>query len=280
MRPITLCANAVALALLVAVPSIAADTAKPAKAAAQSTADTAKQAASESKVDPEAMAALDKMGAELRSHQIFALKSDVTNEDVLDDGQKLQYTGTVEIQARRPDRFKIEAVSDERHRVFFYNGKTVTVFSPRQGYYASFDAPPTIRETLQQASQKFDINLPLSDMFTWGTDPSMPARIKSAFLVGPEKINGQACNHYAFRGPRADFQIWIQQNGPALPCKLVITNREDPAMPQYTSVMHWSFPDSISDSVFAFEAPANAKRIKLAGLNPGQAGGALKGLKQ
>ena len=276
MRPVRLYASAIALVLLAGAPGIAADAAKGAKAAKSSTASES----TESKVDADAMEALDRMGAELRSHQTFAVKSDVTNEDVLEDGQKLQYAGTVDIQARRPDRFKIEAVSDQRHRVFFYNGKTVTVFSPRQGYYATFDAPPTIRETLQQASQKYDIQLPLSDLFTWGTDPSMRARIKSAFLVGPEKINGQACNHYAFRGERADFQIWIQQNGPALPCKLVITNRTDASMPQYTSVMHWSFPDSIPDNVFAFEAPADAKRIRLAGLAPGQEGGALKGLKR
>ena len=272
MRSAILCATAVALALLAGAPGNAAG----AKAGAPTAANASKGA----KVDPDAMAALDKMGAELRSHQTFAVKSDVTNEDVLADGQKLQYHGTVEIQARRPDRFKIEAASAQKDRVFFYDGKQVTVFSPRLGYYASFDAPPTIQETLEQASQKYGIELPLSDMFTWGTDPSMRARIKSAFLVGPDSVNGQACNHYAYRGERADFQIWIQQNGPALPCKLVITNRTDPSMPQYTSVMHWSFPESISDNVFAFEAPASAKRIRLAGLNPGENGGALKGLKQ
>jgi hypothetical protein len=262
--PITLACCA---GLLLAAPDIAAERHR---AAAPAEAE---------KIDPDAMAALDKMGAELRSHQTFELKSDVTNEDVLADGQKLQYQGTVEMQARRPDRFKIEASSDLRDRVIYYDGKKVTVFSPRLGYYASFDAPPTIRETLQQASDKYGIEIPLSDMFAWGTDPSMTARIKSAFLVRPEHINGQLCNHYAFRGEKADFQIWIQQNGPALPCKLVITNRSDASMPQYTSVMHWSFPDSIPDNVFAFEAPSNAKKIMLATLNPGGAGGALKGLK-
>lgn len=275
MRPMMICASAIALALLAGSPSLAVAAAKK---AASNAADTSKQTAGQ--LDPDAMAALDKMGAELRSHQTFVLKSEVTNEDVIGDGEKLQYMGTVEIQARRPDRFKIEYASEQRHRVFFYDGKTVTVFSPRQGYYATFDAPPTILATLQQASDKYDIDFPLSDMFTWGTDPSMKGRIKSAFLVDPEKINGQTCNHYAFRGERADFQIWIQQNGPALPCKLVITNRNDPSMPQYTSVMHWSFPDSIPDNVFAFEAPADAKRIRMATLNPGESAGALKGLKR
>lgn len=272
MRSIAVCAGTIILFLSAAGPNVAAKSKSAPSAAAASKDET---------VDPDAMAALDKMGAELRSHQTFALKADTTNEDVLGDGQKLQYQGTVDMQARRPDRFKIEVNSDLRNRVIYYDGKTVTVFSPRLGYYASFDAPPTIRETLQQASDKYGVEIPLRDMFAWGTDPSMTARIKSAFLVRPEHIDGQLCNHYAFRGEQADFQIWIQQNGPALPCKLVITNRSDPSMPQYTSVMHWSFPASIPDNVFAFEAPSNAKRIRMATLNPEEAAGALrKGTKQ
>jgi hypothetical protein len=263
MRQTTLCATAMALILLAGAPSIAADTAK---TAAPNTPDTAKQASSASQVDPDAIAALDKMGTELRSHNTFDMKADVTKEDVLDDGQKLMYAGTVQIQARRPDRFRISVNSDIKNREIYYNGKTVTVFSPRQGYYASFDGGPTINDTLKIAEEKYGVELPLSDLFRWGTDPSMKSRIKSAFLVRPAHINGQLCNHYAFRGERADFQIWIQQNGPALPCKLVITNRNDPSMPQYTSVMHWSFPTTIADNTFAFTPPSTARRIQMASL--------------
>ena len=37
--------------------------------------------------DPNALAALDKMGTELRTHQIFDVKSDVSMVDVLGSGQ-------------------------------------------------------------------------------------------------------------------------------------------------------------------------------------------------
>src|SRR5277367_3702872 len=161
MRSIAVCAGTIILILSAAGPNVAA---KP------KSAPSAAAASKDEKVDPDAMAALDKMGAELRSHQTFALKADTTNEDVLGDGQKLQYQSTVDMQARRPDRFRIEINSDLRNRAIYYDGKTVTVFSPRLGYYASFDAPPTIRETLQQASAKYGVEIPLSDMFAWGTD--------------------------------------------------------------------------------------------------------------
>ena len=74
MRPVRLYASAIALVLLAGAPGIAADAAKGAKAAKSSTASES----TESKVDADAMEALDRMGAELRSHQTFAVKSDVT----------------------------------------------------------------------------------------------------------------------------------------------------------------------------------------------------------
>jgi hypothetical protein len=267
MRPMFACAGTIAILLFAAGPSLGADT----KSASAPAADTA----STSKVDPEAIAALDKMGTELRSHNMFDMKADVTKEDVLDDGQKLTYAGTVQIQARRPDRFRISVVSDIKDREIFYNGKTVTIYSPRQGYYASFDGAANINDTLKIAEEKYGVELPLSDLFRWGTDPAMASRIKSAFLVRPAHINGQVCNHYAFRGERADFQIWIAQNGPALPCKLVITNRQDPSMPQYTSVMRWNFPTTIADSTFDFSpSTSNAKKIQMAALVAERAKGA------
>jgi hypothetical protein len=260
MRPKTACASAIVLALTVATPHIAA--------AASATATPT------SGIDPDAMAALDKMGAELRSHNNFDMKADITHEDVLGDGEKLQYAGTVEVEARRPDRFKMSVVSDLRDREIYYDGKTVTVFSPRLGYYASIDAPPTIAQTLKLATEKYGIELPLADLFTWGTDPSLAARVKSAFLVRPEHINGQLCNHYAFRQEKVDWQIWIQQDGPALPCKLVITNRIDASAPQYTSEMHWSFPTTIADDTFTFAPPANTHKIVMATLVAANAKGA------
>lgn len=220
-------------------------------------------------VDPDAMAALNRMGAELRTHQTFDVKSDVTMEDVLGSGQKLQYAGTIEVQARRPNAFKIAMVSDQKARELYYDGRSVTVFSPRLGYYASFPAPDTIAKTLERAKDNYGIELPLADLFAWGVDKSLEARVLSGFKVGPEHVGDRKCTHYAFRQKRADWQIWIADDGPALPCKLVITSTGDTSMPQYSSVLHWSFPSSIPDKVFTFAAPATAKKIVIARIEGG-----------
>ena len=50
------------------------------------------------------MAALQKMGVYLRSLTSFQVKAATTDEDVLDDGQRIQYAGEANILARMPDR--------------------------------------------------------------------------------------------------------------------------------------------------------------------------------
>lgn len=217
--------------------------------------------AASSSVAPDALAALERMGAALRSKNLFTMKADVTKEDVLGSGEKLQFAGTLDISARRPDRFRISAVSDTRDRQIYYDGKSVTVYSPKIGVYGSFAAPATIAQTLRTARDRYDIEMPLADLFTWGTNNSAAAQLTSGFLVSPEHIDGRACNHYAFRQPDVDWQIWIAADASALPCKLVITNTDDDSRPQYTAVLHWNFPATIADGVFAFAPPASANKI-------------------
>jgi hypothetical protein len=223
-------------------------------------------------VDQDALAALERMGAALRARNIFVLTADVTDEDVLNSGEKLQFSGTIEIRAKRPDRFKVSIMSDIKDRQIYYDGKQVTVYAPVLGVYGQFTAPATIAQTLRAARDRYDIELPLADLFTWGTDESAASKLTSGFLVRPEHIGGKACDHYAFRQQNVDWQIWIAADDTALPCKLVITNTEDDSRPQYTAVLRWNFPNALTEDVFAFRPPsANVNKIVIVDMAPPQA---------
>jgi len=232
-------------------------------------------AASQS-VAPYALAALERMGAALRSKNLFTMKADVTKEEVLGSGEKLQFASTLDISARRPDRFRISNVSDVQDRQIYYDGKSLTVYAPKLGVYGTIAAPATIAQTINVASDRYDIEMPLADLFTWGTNNSAAAQLTSGFLVRLEHIEGRACNHYAFRQPDVDWQIWIAADATALPCKLIITNTEDDSRPQYTAVMRWNFPPAIADNVFAFAPPASANKIVIVDRAARQASGATK----
>ena len=70
------------------------------------------QAAENPNVDAKAMAALQKMGAYLRSLSAFRVQGVTTDEDVLEDGQKIQYSESVDILASTPSRLRAEVLSD------------------------------------------------------------------------------------------------------------------------------------------------------------------------
>jgi hypothetical protein len=127
----------------------------------------APKATSASDIDVKAIDALKAMGAQLRALKAFVLRSETTIDEVLDNGQKVQFGGTVDYRVRKPNGLRAEINSDRKRRQFFYDGKTLTQYGPITGYYASVAAPPTITELLQVLDQKYDLNLPLADLFLW-----------------------------------------------------------------------------------------------------------------
>src|SRR2546423_4186616 len=82
----------------------------PATAAAADAGTTTAAAA----VDRGAIQALDRMAAYLRTLNAFQIASDTTRDEVLDDGQRIQFGGHVEILVQRPDRLRAEVTSDRQ----------------------------------------------------------------------------------------------------------------------------------------------------------------------
>lgn len=227
------------------------------------TSASAQPPAAQASIDPNAMAALKSMGAYLRTLKAFQVEASITNEDVLDNGLKEQYTGVVNLLAQKPDRLRVEVDNDRHQRLFFYDGKNVTVWARRLNFYATVAAPPTIAELAARLEEKYDIELPLVDLFFWGgptwTDPGITAAVD----LGPTQVLGTTCAQYTFRQEGLDWQIWIQLGDYALPRKLVITTTTDEARPQYTVVYTWNLAPSFNDDAFIFDPPAEAKRVIL-----------------
>ena len=230
-------------------------------AAQQPAPGTAAEGARAPAVDPQAMAALDKMGAFLRTLRAFEVRSDTTKDEVLDTGQKIQFGATVDLRVRRPDRLRADVSSSRKQRQFFYDGKTFTMYGQRVKYYASVPAQGTIRELLKIANERYGLELPLADLFFWGTDQARLDDIKAAMVVGADRIGDVICDHYAFRQDGVDWQIWIESGKVPLPRKLVITTTADEAQPQYVALLTWNLSPKLDDKVFTFVPPKDAHPI-------------------
>jgi hypothetical protein len=224
-------------------------------------------AADKSAVDPKVLDALKTMGESMRKMKSFTVHADTTIDEVADDGQKLQFTGTVDYKVRRPNGLRAEIDSDRQQRTFYYDGKMLTQYAPRMGYYASVTAPPTLHELADVLENKYGLSLPLTDLFRWGEDGDDGSGLTGAAFVGPSKIGGTECGHFAFRQPDVDWQLWIARES-KLPCKLVITTLDEPSQPQYTAVFTWKPNVALDDKTFTFEQPKTAHKIELAVVDP------------
>jgi hypothetical protein len=111
---------------------------------------------------------------------------------------------------------------------------------------------------------RFNLELPLVDLFRWGTDRSDFRNITNAMVVGPSQINGMTVEQYAFRQEGMDWQIWIQQGDFPLPRKLVLTTMTDDARPQHSVVYDWNLAPSFNDAAFVFIAPDGVQHIPIA----------------
>ena len=62
--------------------------------------------------------------------------------------------------------------------------------------------------------------------------------------------------------PGVDWQVWIAGDS-RLPQKIVITNVDDPALPEFRAQLDWDVHTPVPESTFRFEAPKDAASIVL-----------------
>jgi hypothetical protein len=216
-----------------------------------------------SAVDAGTIQALKNMGAYLQTLHRFQVKSEVSRETVLADGQKLQQSASAQVDIQRPNKARFLISSARAEREIIYDGKTVTLYTPALKYYSSTATADTIRGMQKQLEEKYGVDFPLVDLFIWGTADAPIDKIESAMNAGQDIIDQELCDHYVFRQGIVDWQIWISAGDRPLPRKLVITKRDDEARPQSVSLLSWNLKPTFKDSVFKFTPPKDAKLVSI-----------------
>ena len=214
-------------------------------------------------VDPGAIQALKDMGAHLQTLKRFQATTTLTGERVLADGQKLQHSATAELDVDRPNRLRARMVSARSERELIYDGKTVTLFTPAQKYYSRVEFSDTLAGLVKRLQERFGVEVPLSDLFVWGTPAAPIEQIQSAMNAGQDFVGDDLCDHYAFRQGALDWQVWITTGSKPVPRKIVITNRADEARPQSVSLITWNLKPAFKDTVFSFNPPKGSTAVEL-----------------
>ena len=214
-------------------------------------------------VDPASVQALKDMGAYLQALKRYQVTTDVTGERVLVDGQKLQHSASAKLDVVRPNKLHVAMRTANSHRDLTYDGKVVTLYLPAQKYYSTVEFSDTIGALIDRFEAKYGVQIPLQDLFLFGTPGAQTDNFESAMNAGQEIIGGEVCDHYAFRRGPLDWQIWIASGSKPLPRKLVITNRADEARPQSVSLISWNLKPTFTDAAFKFTPPKGSTKIEV-----------------
>ena len=197
------------------------------------------------------------------SHAYTAFDIQATNstDEVLDNGQRCNLMGLSTCRCAGPTSHA-EVKTDRKHREFFYDGKTFTLFGRRVNYYATVPHPPHCANWPSSwPASRSKRRWP--NLFLWGSEGNRASDLRSAIRSGPSTIGATECEQYALRKEGVDWQIWIQKGDTPLPRKLAITTTSDPAQPQYVVVMNWNTTARLDDATFSFSPPEGAMRIVL-----------------
>ncbi|WP_413580729.1 DUF2092 domain-containing protein [Bdellovibrio sp. HCB288] len=219
-------------------------------------------------VNPIVIEKMKDMGSYLRSLSKYQIDSQLSRDHVMENGQKIKILGESRLIVDGKDKLYGKLATDDKFREFFYDGKVATIYSPSLNYYTSIEEKGGVSETLRNWQEKYDVDVPMDDLFGFGLDQDVINSLEVAAFVGPSKVNGKVCDHLAFRGPKLDWQLWVSTDKNPLPCKLVITTTDDSSHPEYEATYTWNLNPKIKSADFAFKKKKDDVSIPFNKKNP------------
>jgi hypothetical protein len=220
--------------------------------------------------DAQAMATLQRMADFLSRAQRLSMTAEIGFDVVQATGEKLEFGETREIVIRRPDRARIDITKrDGATSGFRFDGQEIAVFNTRENVYATVAKPGTLDQAIAYFLNDLDMRFPLAELLSTQLAETLATKVRTAYNVGQERIMGVPCEHVAFRGDQADFQLWVAQGDQPLPHRLVITYTAAEGQPQFWAQFRdWNLSPDVPDARFAFTPPAGAAKIAFAARKP------------
>src|SRR5271168_5563038 len=184
----------VALGLLLAASGVIAQQAQPAPKAPAAKSVKQKQESAvapyEPGLQPKAVEILKAACARLAAAKSMAFTAVVSSESPSLLGPPLIYSTKSEVTLRRPDKLRVLTLGDGPPSEFYYDGKLMMAFAPKENLVAIADAPPTIDATLAAAYDGAAIYFPFSDVIVADPYKDMAGDLTTAFYIGRSEVVG------------------------------------------------------------------------------------------
>jgi hypothetical protein len=214
-------------------------------------------------VDVNADEILRSMTSYMAGLKQFSVETENSIERVTADGQTIQFVSPGKVTVSRPDKLLAERRDNLADQVFYYDGKSLTLYNPGSKIYATATAPGNIDAMLEFAQEKLDVTAPAGDLIDSRSYDLLMQDVKSGAYIGVETVAGQRCHHLAYRAGEVDWQVWVHDGDRPYPCRYVITSKDVVGEPQFSvQVAKFDPAPKINQAMFHFVPPAAAVAVE------------------
>jgi hypothetical protein len=228
---------------------------------------TARSAASSFQpgLEPRAIDILKAASARLAAARSMSFTAVVSYESPSRLGPPLVYSTQSEVTLLRPDKLRVITLGDGPPSEFYYDGKTMTAFSPQENLVAIADAPPTIDAALEAAYHTGAIYFPFSDVIVADPYKDIADGLKIAFYIGQSRVvGGTTTDMVAYVTGDVFVQIWIGAQD-KLPRRVYAIYLNDRARLRHVlELSNWELDTAIPADAFVPAKAAGAARIAFA----------------
>jgi hypothetical protein len=249
------------LGVLVAVGAYAQQPAAP----SSGTESVAAEQPASTVLEARAIDLLKATGSRLAAARSLRFTAVVSDENPSRFGPPLVYTTQSEVLLQRPDKLRVITPGDGPAAEFYYDGKTITAYSPGENFVSIAAAPPTIDAALEALYHAAATYFPFTDMIVADPYQDIAAGLTLAFYIGQsEVVGGTITDMVAYESDGTFIQLWIGADD-KLPRMARAVFHDDPSQLRHqVEFSNWQLDVAVPADAFASAQAATATRIPFA----------------
>ena len=174
--------------------------------------------------------------------------------------------GTSRVVMQGPDRLFASTTGDIAAHDLYFDGKTITKYSPGKNIYSVKEVPGTIDDLIERAYREEGKTFPYADILISEPYEAMTDGLVSALYVGQSTLRAQSgqsitTDHLAMVNKGVQWQIWIgaEDHLPRLVCA---TYLDEASEPSYTVEFgDWKLDEPVSADDFIFKNVSQAAKV-------------------
>jgi len=184
------------------------------------------------------------------------------------NGMWINLYGASRVVMQAPGKLFVSTAGDFAPYELYFDGKTVTKYSPDKNLYAVKDLAGTIDDMIDKQYDEDGKSFPFADLLVSDPYDVMTENLITAQYVGRSILKplsgaeGVMTDHLVFEQKGVMWQIWIGSDD-HLPRLVVADYLDEASEPSYTSEFgDWKLNEPVDSSAFAFNNTKNALKIE------------------